>query len=121
VIACGLPRASTQPGRAQLEAVVNDLRTEIGELDDQAKTRLRQALRAADGACGKRDGSGDDLHAACEREGDWCVITVPELDSGGVTQARTLDEVPATVADLVALMTDADPTSAEVNMKVHAR
>jgi Arc/MetJ-type ribon-helix-helix transcriptional regulator len=48
--------------RAQLEAVVNDLRREIGELDDQAKTRLRQALGAADEAYGKRDGSGDDLH-----------------------------------------------------------
>jgi predicted RNase H-like HicB family nuclease len=58
--------------------------------------------------------------AVCEREGDWWVVTVPELDSGGVTQARTLDEVPATVADLVALMTDVDPASVEVNMKVHA-
>jgi hypothetical protein len=48
------------------------------------------------------------------------VVTVPELDSGGVTQARTLDEVPATVADLVALMTDADPATVEVDMKVHA-
>ena len=58
--------------------------------------------------------------ALCEREGDWWVITVPELEAGGVTQARTLDEVPATVADLVALMTDADPASVEVDMKVHA-
>ena len=58
--------------------------------------------------------------AVCEREGDWWVITVPELEAGGVTQARTLDEVPATVADLVALMTDADPGSVEVDMKVHA-
>jgi predicted RNase H-like HicB family nuclease len=58
--------------------------------------------------------------AVCEREGDWWVVTVPELASGGVTQARTLDEVPATVADLVALMTDADPPSVEVNIKVHA-
>jgi hypothetical protein len=58
--------------------------------------------------------------AVCEREGDWWVITVPELDSGGVTQAHTLDEVPATVADLVALMTDADPADIEVDMQVHA-
>jgi hypothetical protein len=58
--------------------------------------------------------------AVCEREGDWWVITVPELEAGGVTQARTLDEVPATVADLVALMTDADPAGVEVDMKVHA-
>lgn len=58
--------------------------------------------------------------AVCEREGDWWVVTVPELASGGVTQARTLDEVPATVADLVALMTEADPSSVEVNTNVHA-
>ena len=50
--------------------------------------------------------------AICEREGDWWVITVPELESGGVTQARTLDEVPATVADLVAVMTGIDPADA---------
>jgi hypothetical protein len=58
--------------------------------------------------------------AVCEREGQWWVVTVPELESGGVTQARTLDEVPATVVDLVALMTDTDPASVEVDMKVHA-
>lgn len=58
--------------------------------------------------------------AVCEREGKWWVVTVPELESGGVTQARTLDEVPATVADLVALMTEADPASVEVNMKVRS-
>jgi len=58
--------------------------------------------------------------AVCQREGDWWVVTVPELESGGVTQARTLDVVPATVADLVALMTDADPGSVEVNMQVHS-
>src|SRR5258708_15485720 len=33
--------------RAQLEAVVADLRADTGELDDQAKARLREALRAA--------------------------------------------------------------------------
>jgi hypothetical protein len=27
--------------------------------------------------------------AVCEREGDWWVVTVPELESGGVTQAHT--------------------------------
>lgn len=48
------------------------------------------------------------------------MITIPELDSGGVTQARTLDEVPATVAGLVALMTDTDPAGIEVHMKVRA-
>jgi hypothetical protein len=41
----------------------------------------------------------------CAREGDWSVITVPEQEAGGVTQARTLDEVPETVADPVATMT----------------
>jgi hypothetical protein len=58
--------------------------------------------------------------AICEREGDWWVITVPELAAGGVTQARTLDEVPETVADLVATMTGADPGSVEVNVRAHA-
>jgi hypothetical protein len=58
--------------------------------------------------------------ALCEREGRWWVVTVPELASGGVTQARTLDEVPAVVADLVATMTGADRAAVEVNMRVHA-
>lgn len=58
--------------------------------------------------------------ALCEREGNWWVVTVPELEAGGVTQARSLDEVPATVADLVATMTDLDPQSVEVNVRAHA-
>jgi hypothetical protein len=58
--------------------------------------------------------------ALCEREGDWWVVTVPELESGRVTQARSLDEIPATVADLVALMTGADPANVEVNVQAHA-
>jgi hypothetical protein len=58
--------------------------------------------------------------ALCHREGAWWVITVPELESGRVTQARSLDEVPAIVADLVATMTGADPTSIEVDVKAHA-
>jgi hypothetical protein len=58
--------------------------------------------------------------ALCEREGEWWVVTVPELESGRVTQARSLDEIPATVADLVALMTGADPASVEVNVQAHA-
>jgi hypothetical protein len=58
-------------------------------------------------------------NAICQREGDWWVITVPELESGGVTQARSLDEVPSTVADLVALMTGADATTVEVSVQVH--
>jgi len=56
-------------------------------------------------------------NALCRREGDWWVITVPELESGGVTQVRSLDEVPTTVADLVALMTGADPATVEVNVQ----
>jgi hypothetical protein len=58
--------------------------------------------------------------AVCQREGDWWVVTVPELDAGGVTQARTLDEVPETVADLVATMTGADPAKVEVTVQAHA-
>ena len=58
--------------------------------------------------------------AVCHREGTWWVITVPELESGRVTQARSLDEVPAVVADLVATMTGADPARVEVDVKAHA-
>jgi hypothetical protein len=58
--------------------------------------------------------------ALCNREGAWWVITVPELESGRVTQARSLDDVPATVADLVATMTGADLASIEVYEQVHA-
>lgn len=58
--------------------------------------------------------------AVCQREGDWWVVTVPELEAGGVTQARTLDEVPETVADLVATMTGVDPASVEVTVQAHA-
>lgn len=57
--------------------------------------------------------------AICERVGHWWEITVPELDE--VTQARTLDEVPATVADLVALMTDTDPASVKVKVEASTR
>jgi len=40
-------------------------------------------------------------------------------ETGGLTQARSLDEVPGTVADLVALMTGADPADVEVDVKAH--
>ena len=53
--------------------------------------------------------------AVCERVGDWWEITVPELDE--VTQARSLDDVPATVADLVALVTGTDPATVRVNVE----
>jgi hypothetical protein len=53
--------------------------------------------------------------AVCEQVGRWWEITVPELDE--VTQARTLDEVPETVADLVAVMTGADPATVLVKLE----
>jgi hypothetical protein len=56
--------------------------------------------------------------AVCERVGRWWEITVPELDE--ITQARTLDEVPETVADLVATMTGADPTTVQVRVEAEA-
>jgi hypothetical protein len=56
--------------------------------------------------------------AVCQRAGDWWEITVPELPSGRVTQARKLADVDATVKDLVALMTGADPASIEVSTQL---
>ena len=53
--------------------------------------------------------------AVCQRAGKWWEITVPELDE--VTQARRLDDVPGTVADLVAATTGADPASIQVEME----
>jgi Arc/MetJ-type ribon-helix-helix transcriptional regulator len=52
--------------RAQLEAVVTSLRAELGELDDQAKARLDEALGAADEAYRKHHASraGSAGHAA---------------------------------------------------------
>jgi Arc/MetJ-type ribon-helix-helix transcriptional regulator len=49
--------------RAQLEAVVKDLRTEIGDLDEQARTRLSAALGAADEARRQHE-TGRTGHAA---------------------------------------------------------
>lgn len=57
--------------------------------------------------------------AVCERVGGWWEITVPELDE--MTQARHLDDVPSTVADLVALMTGTDPGNVEVDVQAHAQ
>ncbi len=53
--------------------------------------------------------------AVCQQAGKWWEITVPELDE--VTQARCLGDVPATVADLVAVTTGADPASIRVEME----
>ena len=56
--------------------------------------------------------------AVCERAGAWWEITVPELPSGRVTQARNLSDVDATVRDLVTMMTGADPASIEVSKQI---
>src|SRR5260370_30072849 len=65
LIAEGLELLET---RAQLEAVVADLRADTGELDDQAKARLGEALAAADEAYRKHQGlrSGSAGQAARE-------------------------------------------------------
>jgi hypothetical protein len=46
--------------------------------------------------------------AVVRRAGRWWEITVPELPSGRVTQARRLADVDDTVRDLVSLMTGLD-------------
>ena len=54
--------------------------------------------------------------ARCTREGKWWVVHVPEIDHS--TQARRLDQVPETVADLVSLFTDLDPADVTVHVTV---
>jgi Arc/MetJ-type ribon-helix-helix transcriptional regulator len=49
--------------RAQLEVVVSELHSEVGELDDQAKARLDEALAAA-GEAYRRRRNSDAGHAA---------------------------------------------------------
>jgi hypothetical protein len=75
------------------------------------------------GRCSTRTGGGASAsHPASRawpRRSLW-VVTVPELESGRVTQARSLDEIPATVADLVALVTGTDPADVEVNVQANA-
>ena len=53
--------------------------------------------------------------AVCQRAGPRWDITVPQLDE--TTQAPSLRDVPATVADLVAHTTGADPQSIRVEME----
>jgi predicted RNase H-like HicB family nuclease len=53
--------------------------------------------------------SGKTYAAACQREGNWWVIAVYELDR--VTQARRLDQAEAMARDLIALWLDVDPSS----------
>jgi Arc/MetJ-type ribon-helix-helix transcriptional regulator len=50
--------------RAQLEAVVTELHREAGELDDQAKARLGEALAAADEAYRRHRSSSSTGNAA---------------------------------------------------------
>ena len=59
LIAEGLELLET---RAKLEAVVSELHSEVGELDDQAQARLAEALAAADEAYRRRRSSAG--HAA---------------------------------------------------------
>ena len=54
--------------------------------------------------------------ARCKREGNWWVVTVPEL--GRTTQARRLDQVRAMVLDLVQLFTEDEPDEVEVRLSV---
>lgn len=58
--------------------------------------------------------------AICQQVGKWWEITVPELDHGRVTQARSLDDVEATVRDLVVTMTGAQPTDVRVDVQAPA-
>lgn len=55
--------------------------------------------------------------AICERADDWWEITVPELESGRVTQAKSLDDVEDTVRDLVVLMTDVEAENVAVEIR----
>lgn len=57
-----------------------------------------------------------DYTALCERVGKWWEITVPELESGRVTQARRLDQVDETVRSLVRLMMGHEPGSVTVEV-----
>jgi hypothetical protein len=57
-----------------------------------------------------------DYTALCERVGKWWEITVPELDSGRVTQARRLDQVDETVRSLVRLMAGSEPDCVTVEV-----
>ena len=56
--------------------------------------------------------------AICERVGRWWEITVPDLASGCVTQARHLRDVEATVTDLVALMAEIPEGDVKVSVLV---
>lgn len=54
--------------------------------------------------------------AVAERDGDWWLITVPELDI--VTQARRLDQIDHQARDLIATWLDVDYATVEVDVDV---
>lgn len=60
-----------------------------------------------------------DVTAVCVRSGDWWAVTVPEVE-GGFTQARTLDQVPEMVADLVQLGTGTPAADVRVRVREDA-
>ena len=51
--------------------------------------------------------------AVLTRSGDWWAVEIPEVP-GALTQARSLDEVPAQVRDAVALLLDVDESTIDV-------
>lgn len=51
------------------------------------------------------------------REGDWWLLTVPELDEA-TTQVRRLDQAKATARDLIATWLDVAPDSFDVEVYV---
>lgn len=52
------------------------------------------------------------------RTGRWWLIDVPEVPAAH-SQARRLDQAEDVARDLIALMTDTDPESFEVDLQVH--
>ncbi len=55
-------------------------------------------------------------HAHVERDGQFWLIHVPEVDRW--TQARNLGEVETMARDLVAVMTGSDPASVQIDVAV---
>lgn len=55
--------------------------------------------------------------ARCEREGDWWIVTVPELD-GVFTHAKRLDRVEELAADAIALWLDVPASTFKVRREI---
>jgi predicted RNase H-like HicB family nuclease len=55
------------------------------------------------------------ITAHCQRDEDWWIVDVPEVD-GALTQGRTLEEAAFMAADAVALLLDIDPSTIEVRV-----